>query len=159
PFSLRGLELHNRIVVSPMAMYSCTDGTPDDFYLVHLGARAQGGAALVFTEMTCVSPDARISPGCAGMYSPAHAAAWTRIVDFVHTWTPAKIGLQLGHAGPKGSTQLGWEDGDEPLNAGNWPLIAPSAVPYGPHNQVPRAMTRADMDRVRDDFVRAARWG
>jgi anthraniloyl-CoA monooxygenase len=159
PFRLRGLELHNRIVVSPMAMYSCVDGEPNDFYLVHLGSRAQGGAALVFTEMTCVSADARISPGCAGMYAPEHAAAWTRIVDFVHEWTPAKIGLQLGHAGPKGSTQLGWEDGDEPLLEGNWPLVAPSALASGPNNAVPQAMTKADMDRVRDDFVRAARMG
>jgi anthraniloyl-CoA monooxygenase len=159
PFRLRGLELQNRIVVSPMAMYSCVDGEPNDFYLVHLGSRAQGGAALLFTEMTCVSADARISPGCAGMYAPEHAKAWTRIVDFVHEWTPAKVGLQLGHAGPKGSTQLGWEDGDEPLLEGNWPLIAPSAIASGPNNAVPRAMTRADMDRVRDDFVRAARVG
>jgi anthraniloyl-CoA monooxygenase len=159
PFRLRGLELQNRVVVSPMAMYSCEDGEPNDFYLVHLGSRAQGGAALVFSEMTCVSADARISPGCAGMYAPAHAQAWTRIVEFVHEWTPAKVGLQLGHAGPKGSTQLGWEDGDEPLLDGNWPLIAPTALASGPNNAVPRAMTREDMDRVRDDFVRAARMG
>jgi anthraniloyl-CoA monooxygenase len=159
PFRLRSLDLQNRIVVSPMAMYSCEDGSPNDFYLVHLGARAQGGAALVFTEMTCVSADARISPGCAGMYAPGHAAAWTRIVEFVHQWTPAKVALQLGHAGPKGSTQLGWEEGDEPLREGNWPLIAPSAFASGPNNALPREMTRADMNRVRDDFVRAARMG
>jgi anthraniloyl-CoA monooxygenase len=159
PFRLRGLELQNRIVVSPMAMYSCADGEPNDFYLVHLGSRAQGGAALLFTEMTCVSAEARISPGCAGMYRLEHAKAWTRIVDFVHEWTPAKVGLQLGHAGPKGSTQLGWEDGDEPLLEGNWPLVAPSAIASGPNNSVPREMTRADMDRIRDDFVRAARMG
>jgi anthraniloyl-CoA monooxygenase len=106
--------------------------------------------------MTAPSADARISPGCAGLYQPRHAAAWKRIVDYVHTRTTAKIALQLGHAGPKGSTQLGWEDADEPLPAGNWPLIAPSAIPYGPRNQVPSAMTRADMNRVRDEFVRAA---
>ncbi len=159
PFQLRDLTLANRVVVSPMAMYSCQDGTPDDFYLVHLGSRAQGGVGLVFTEMTCVAPDARITPGCAGMYSPEHEAAWRRIVDFVHARTPAKIGLQLGHAGPKGSTQLGWEASDEPLLEGNWPLIAPSAVAYGPRNQTPRAMTRADMERVRDEFVAAARMG
>ena len=158
PFRLRELTLANRVVVSPMAMYSCQDGTPDDFYLVHLGSRAHGGAALVFTEMTCVAPDARITPGCAGMYKPEHKAAWRRIVEYVHTYTPAKIGMQLGHAGPKGSTQLGWEDIDEPLLEGNWPLIAASAVPYGPHNQIPRAMTRADMERVLADFVRAASW-
>jgi anthraniloyl-CoA monooxygenase len=158
PFHLRELTLSNRVVVSPMAMYSCQDGTPDDFYLVHIGSHAHGGAGLVFTEMTCVSADARISPGCAGMYRPEHKDAWQRIVSYVHTRTPAKIALQLGHAGPKGSTQLGWEDADEPLPEGNWPLIAASAVPYGPHNQVPRAMTRADMDRVLADFVRATIW-
>src|SRR4029453_2964552 len=163
PFTLRGVTLANRVVVSPMAQYSCVDGTPDDYYLVHLGSRAHGGAGLVFTEMTCVSADARISPGCAGMYRPGHRDAWRRMVDYVHTRTAAKIGLQLGHAGPKGSTQLGWEDADEPLpddaTEGNWPLIAPSPVPSGPRNQVPRAMNADDMARVRDDFVRAARWG
>ena len=157
PFSVRGLTLANRVVVSPMAQYSCRDGTPDDYYLVHLGARAHGGAALVFTEMTCVSPDARISPGCGGMYRPEHRAAWKRIVDYVHAHTGAAAGMQLGHAGPKGSTQLGWEDADEPLAAGNWPLIAPSPIAYGPRNQVPRAMTREDMARVTGDFVRATR--
>jgi len=158
PFSLRGVTLSNRVVVSPMAQYSCADGTPDDYYLVHLGSRAHGGAGLVFTEMTCVSADARISPGCAGMYKKEHKAAWKRIVDYVHQHTPAMIALQLGHAGPKGSTQLGWEDADEPLASGNWPLVAPSALAYGPRNQLPRMMTRSDMDRVRDDFVRASQW-
>ena len=157
PFTLRGLTLPNRVVVSPMAQYSCRDGTPDDYYLVHLGSRAHGGAGLVFTEMVCVAPDARISPGCAGMYAPGHVPAWRRIVDYVHARTPAKIAIQLGHAGPKGSTQLGWQDADMPLPEGNWPLLAPSAVAYGPDNQVPRAMTRNDMDRVRDAFVQAAR--
>lgn len=159
PFRLRELSLTNRVVVSPMAMYSCENGTPDDFYLTHLGSFAHGGAGLVFTEMTCVSPDARITPGCAGMYLPEHLESWRRIVAYVHTRTPAKIALQLGHAGPKGSTQRGWEEVDEPLPEGNWPLIAPSAVPYGPRNQCPRAMTRADMDRVLADFVRASMWG
>jgi anthraniloyl-CoA monooxygenase len=167
PFRLRGLVLPNRVVVSPMAQYSCAGGMPDDYYLVHLGSRAHGGAGLVFTEMVCVSADARISPGCAGLYDDAHAAAWQRIVDYVHARTPAKIALQLGHAGPKGSTQRGWEAAELPLpDAGdaltgerNWPLIAPSAMAYGPDNAVPRAMTREDMDRVRDDFVRAARAG
>ncbi len=158
PFALRGLTLRNRVVVSPMAQYSCRDGMPDDYYLVHLGSRAHGGAGLVFTEMVCVAPDARISPGCAGLYTPEHAAAWRRIVDYVHAKTSARIALQLGHAGPKGSTQLGWEEGDEPLPAGNWPLLAPSAISYGPTNQVPQAMTRADMDRVTGEFVRATRW-
>jgi anthraniloyl-CoA monooxygenase len=142
-----------------MAMYSCRDGLPDDFYLVHLGARALGGAGLVFTEMTCVAPDARISPGCAGLWNDAQGEAWTRIAAFVHEHSGARIGLQLGHAGPKGSTQLGWEEADEPLREGNWPLIAASAIAYGPDNQVPRAMTRADMDRVREEFVRAAKRG
>jgi anthraniloyl-CoA monooxygenase len=159
PFRLRELELKNRVVVSPMAMYSCQTGIPDDFYMVHLGARALGGAGLLFTEMTCVAPDARITPGCAGLWNEAQAAAWTRIVGFVHHSSSAKIGLQLGHAGPKGSTQLGWEAIDEPLREGNWPLIAPSAVAYGPNNQTPRAMTRADMDNVREQFVRAAKAG
>ncbi len=158
PFTARGVTVPNRVVVSPMAQYSCADGTPDDYYLVHLGSRAHGGAGLVFTEMTCVSADARISPGCAGMYQPEHRQAWRRIVEYVHGRTPAKIGIQLGHAGPKGSTQLGWEAADEPLPAGNWPLIAASPVAYGPRNQVPRAMDRADMDRVRADFARAAGW-
>jgi len=159
PFSLRGVTLRNRVVVSPMAQYSCRDGLPDDYYLVHLGGRAHGGAGLVFTEMVCVAPDARISPGCAGLYTPEHAAAWRRIVGYVHERTHAKIALQLGHAGPKGSTQLGWEAADEPLESGNWPLIAPSAIRYGPNNQVPRAMTREDMDRVTSEFVRATHFG
>ncbi|HVE50626.1 MAG TPA: bifunctional salicylyl-CoA 5-hydroxylase/oxidoreductase [Casimicrobiaceae bacterium] len=163
PFTLRGVTLPNRVVVSPMAQYSCVDGMPDDYYLVHLGSRAHGGAGLVFTEMVCVSADARISPGCAGLYRDEHRAAWKRIVDYVHARTPAKIGLQLGHAGPKGSTQLGWEDVDEPIDesqgASNWPLIAPSPVRYGPRNQLPRAMTRDDMEGVKADFLRAARWG
>ena len=159
PFTLRGVTLSNRVVVSPMAQYSCVDGLPDDYYLVHLGSRAHGGAGLVFTEMTCVAPDARISPGCAGLYNDAHAAAWRRIVDYVHSRTPAHVGLQLGHAGPKGSTQLGWEQADEPLAQGNWPLVAASAVSYGPRNQTPRAMSIADMTRVRDEFVAATRRG
>ena len=159
PFRLRELELPNRVVVSPMAMYSCVDGLPNDFYLVHLGARAQGGAGLVFTEMTCVAPEGRISPGCAGMYHEEHVPAWTRIVEFVHTYTRAKIGLQLGHAGPKGSTQRGWEEADEPLREDNWPVIGPSPIPFGERHQIPRAMTRADMERVREEFVRAAEMG
>ncbi|HXV07818.1 MAG TPA: bifunctional salicylyl-CoA 5-hydroxylase/oxidoreductase [Burkholderiales bacterium] len=159
PFRLRGLTLKNRVVVSPMAMYSARDGVPGDFYLVHLGARALGGAGLVFTEMTCVSPEGRISPGCAGLWNEAQARAWRRIVDFVHSDSSAAIGLQLGHSGPKGSTQLGWEQIDEPLPSGNWQLIAPSPVAYGPQNQVPRAMTRADMDLVLRQFVDATRRG
>ncbi len=159
PFTLRGVTLKNRVVMSPMAQYSCRDGAPDDFYLVHLGSRAHGGAGLVFTEMVCVAPDARISPGCAGLYTDDHTAAWQRIVDYVHTRTSAKIALQLGHAGPKGSTQVGWEAADAPLPAGNWPLVAASALAYGPDNQVPQAMMRADMARVQDEFVQATRRG
>ena len=159
PFRLRDVTLKNRVVVSPMAQYSCNDGLPDDYYLVHLGSRAHGGAGLVFTEMVCVAPDARISPGCAGLWNDAQEAAWRRIVDYVHARTSAKIALQLGHAGPKGSTQLGWQDTDEPLAQGNWPLLAPSAVAYGARNQVPRAMRGDDMARVRAQFVAAARRG
>jgi len=155
PFDLRGMYLKNRVVVSPMAQYRAVDGTPTDWHFVHLAERAKGGAGLVFTEMTCVSPEGRISPGCTGMYRPEHETAWKRIVDFVHAETDAKIALQLGHSGPKGSTQLGWEEMDAPLVAGNWQVMGPSSVPWSPKNQVPRAMTRADMDLVRDEFVRA----
>ena len=132
------------------------DGTPTDWHLVHYAERAKGGAGLVTTEMTCVSPEGRISPGCAGLYAPEHEVRWKRIVDFVHAETDAKIGIQLGHSGPKGSTQLGWEEADTPLTADNWPVIGPSPIAWAPGNQVPREMTRADMDRVRDEFVRAA---
>jgi anthraniloyl-CoA monooxygenase len=142
-----------------MAMYSAVDGTPNDFHLVHLGERALGGAGLVFTEMTCVSPEGRISPGCTGMWAPEHVAAWRRIVDFVHSNSAAKICLQLGHSGGKGSTKLGWEGNDVPLDDGNWPVMAASDVPWSPVNQRPKAMTRADMDRVRDQFVAAVRMG
>lgn len=157
PYRLREMALENRIVVSPMAMYCAKDGTPDDFHLVHYGVRAQGGAGLVYTEMTCVSPEGRITPGCPGMYAPEHVAAWRRVTDFVHANTAAKICLQLGHSGSKGSTRIGWEGMDEPLDTGNWPLIAASNVPWSPANQIPRPMTRADMDMVRDQFVAATR--
>ena len=155
PFRLRGLVLPNRVVVSPMCQYSAEDGTPNDWHLVNLGSRAVGGAGLVIAEMTDVSREGRISPGCTGMYRPEHVPAWRRIVEFVHAHTPARIGLQLAHAGRKGSTRRLWEGIDEPLPSGNWPLISASAIPYLPHGQVPRAMDRADMDRVRDEFVRA----
>jgi anthraniloyl-CoA monooxygenase len=157
PFRLRDLVLGNRVVVSPMCQYSAEDGTPNDWHLVHLGSRAMGGAGLVMAEMTDVSREGRISPGCTGMYKPEHVVAWRRIVDFVHANSRAAIGLQLAHAGRKGSTRLLWEGIDEPLPAGNWPLISASAVPFFAHSQVPRAMDRRDMDAVRDDFVRAAR--
>jgi anthraniloyl-CoA monooxygenase len=159
PFRLREMEVENRVTVSPMAMYSAVDGVPNDFHLVHLGERALGGAGLVFTEMTCVSPEGRISPGCTGMWNADHVAAWKRIVDFVHAQSKAKICLQLGHSGGKGSTKLGWEGNDVPLDDGNWPVMAASDVPWSPVNQVPRPMTRADMDSVRDQFVAAVRMG
>ena len=158
PFRLRGLELANRVVVSPMAMYSAKDGLPGEFHLVHLATRAHGGAALLFTEMTCVAPDARITPACTGLWNDAQAAAWARIVECVHRNTPAKIAMQLGHAGPKGATCVPWEGGDnEPLAEGGWPLIAPSALAWSARNTLPRPMTREDMDRVRGEFVQAVK--
>jgi len=157
PYRLRDLVLANRVVVSSMCQYRAEDGLPNDWHLVHLGSRAIGGAGLVMTEMTDVSREGRISPGCAGMYLETHVAGWKRIVDFVHRESEARIGIQLSHAGRKGSTRLLWEGEDEPLPDGNWPLIAPSPIPYLPHSQTPREMTRADMDQVRDDFVRATR--
>ncbi|MBA3325677.1 MAG: bifunctional salicylyl-CoA 5-hydroxylase/oxidoreductase [Rhodobacteraceae bacterium] len=159
PFRLREMELKNRIVVSPMAQYKAVDGCPTDWHLVHLGERAKGGAGLVYTEMTCVTPEGRISPGCPGSYKPEHAAAWTRIVDFVHAETEARICLQLGHSGAKGSTEVGWVEDNRPLPDGNWPIISVSDVPWSPHNQAPKAMNRADMDRVRDAFVAGAEMG
>jgi anthraniloyl-CoA monooxygenase len=159
PLKVRGLTLKNRIVVSPMATYHAIDGVVQDFHLVHLGARALGGAALVFVEMTAPSPEGRITPACPGLWNEAQAAAFRRIVDFVHaSGAGACIGLQLGHSGAKGSTQLGWEAADEPLAEGNWPLLAASAIAYGPANQLPHAMTRIDMDRVSADFVRSTRY-
>ncbi|MET0193835.1 MAG: bifunctional salicylyl-CoA 5-hydroxylase/oxidoreductase, partial [Hyphomicrobiaceae bacterium] len=156
PFRLRDLHLKNRIVVSPMAQYRAVEGTPTDWHFVHLAERAKGGAGLVFTEMTCVSPEGRITPGCTGLYAPEHEAAWKRIVDFVHAETDAKIAVQLGHSGSKGSTQLGWEEMDAPLRHGNWQVLAPSPVAWSPTNQIPREMTRADMDAVKEQFVLAA---
>ncbi len=158
-FRLRDLVLRNRVVVSPMDMYSAVDGMPNDFHLVHLGSRALGGAGLVFTEMTCVSREGRISPGCCGMYMPRHVEAWTRIVHFVHEFSGAKIALQLGHSGPKGSTKLMWEGMDEPLESDNWEVSGPSAIPYSPKNQVPRELDRDEMTVIRDQFVRATRMG
>jgi anthraniloyl-CoA monooxygenase len=156
PYKVRGVLLKNRILVSPMAQYSAVDGVPGDYHLVHLGARALGGAALVFTEMTCVSADARITPSCPGMYTPEHTAAWRRIADFVHGQSDAKIGIQLGHAGPKGSTRAMWDGIDRPLPDHNWPLIAASDEQYLPGiSQLARAATEQDMDRVQADFVRA----
>jgi anthraniloyl-CoA monooxygenase len=138
-------------------MYSATDGLIGDFHIAHLGARAMGGASLVFAEMTCVSPDARITPGCLGLWNDAQQAGWKRLVELIHVVGPAKVGAQLGHAGRKGSTKVAWEGMDQPLEQGGWPLISASALPYLPHGPIPRAMGRADMDRVRDDFVTATR--
>ena len=158
PFELRGMRLENRIVVSPMAQYSAKDGMPDDWHLVHLGARATGGAGLVFTEMTCVSPEGRISPGCTGIWNAAQRDTWRRIVEFAHAHSRAKLCMQLGHSGRKGSTQLGWQDEDRPLPAGNWETLAPSSLPYLEGTSAPpREMTRADMDRVLGEFVHCAR--
>ena len=160
PFQLREMQLVNRVVVSPMAQYRAVDGLPGDWHLVHYGARATGGAGLLFTEMTCTSADARISPGCTGLWNEAQGAAWQRIVKFVHAESQARFCLQLGHAGRKGSTQLGWQDADHPLAEGNWPLLAPSPLPYLPDiSQVPQEMTPAQMDAVKSDFVRAATLG
>lgn len=155
PLTARSITLKNRVVVSPMAMYSAVDGVPQDFHLVHLGARALGGAGLVFAEMTCPSPEGRITSGCAGLWNDVQMQAWRRIVRFVHASTSAKIAMQIGHSGPKGSTQLGWESADEPRLADNWSLLAASAVPYGPQNQIPRAMTHDDMREVTEQFVAA----
>jgi anthraniloyl-CoA monooxygenase len=156
PFKLRDMVLSNRVVVSPMCQYSSEDGMPNEWHLVHIGSRAIGGAGLVFVEMTDVSREGRISPGCTGMYKPEHVTAWKRIVDFVHANSGAKIAMQLGHAGRKASTQRMWEGMDEPLPSDNWPIISASPLPYFPHSQVPKEMTRADMDEVKRDFVRAA---
>ncbi len=156
PFKLRDVTLTNRVVVSPMAQYKAVEGVPTDWHFTHYTSRALGGAGLVYTEMTCISPEGRITPGCPGLYDEAQEAAWTRIVDFVHRETEAKIAIQLGHSGPKGSTCIGWEGMDQPLPDGNWEILAPSPLPWSPDNQVPREMTRADMDRVRDQFVAAA---
>ncbi len=158
PFTLRGVTLKNRVVVSPMAQYSCEDGQPADYHLTHLGARAMGGAGLVFAEMTCVSPDARITPGCPGLWNDAQRDGWARIVDHVHRRSTAKIAMQLGHAGAKGSTRVAWEGIDQPLAQGNWPLISASPQQYLEGvSQWSRAMTREDMDRVKADFVAATR--
>ncbi|MEU4466526.1 bifunctional salicylyl-CoA 5-hydroxylase/oxidoreductase [Streptomyces sp. NPDC024017] len=164
PFRLRGLTLRNRVVVSPMDMYSAADGVPGDFHLVHLGARALGGAGLVMTEMVCVSEEGRITPGCAGLYTGRQAEAWKRITNFVHERAPGTaIGVQLGHSGRKGSTKLMWEGMDEPLEEGNWPLVAPSALPYKGFSQTPRELSRAQLTDIREQFaasaVRAGRAG
>ena len=160
PFELRGLRLANRVVVSPMAQYSAVDGVPNDWHLVHLGSRAVGGASLVMTEMTCVSPEGRITHGCTGLWNDTQRDAWARVVTFVHEQTPAKIGLQLGHSGRKGSCVLPWEgNDDDPLPVDGWDVLGPSPLPYRPDSPVPREMTAADLDKVREQFVQSARYG
>ena len=155
PFRLRELQLTNRVVVSPMAQYRAIDGCPTDWHFVHYAERAKGGAGLVYTEMTCVSPEGRITPGCTGLYSPDHEIAWTRLTEFVHRETATKICCQIGHSGRKGSTQLGWDEIDAPLHDGNWPVMSASAIAWSPSNQVPHAMDRDDMDAVTAQFVAA----
>ncbi|WP_330287276.1 bifunctional salicylyl-CoA 5-hydroxylase/oxidoreductase [Streptomyces sp. NBC_00576] len=158
PFRLRGLTLRNRVVVSPMDMYSATDGIPGDFHLVHLGARALGGAGLVMSEMVCVSAEGRITPGCTGLYTDRQTEAWQRIAAFVHSQAPGTaLGIQLGHSGRKGSTKLMWEGIDEPLEKGNWPLAAASPIPYGPGSQTPHELTHTQLTLIRDQFTAAAR--
>jgi len=153
PFKLREMELENRVVVSPMAQYKAEGGCPTDWHFSHYAERAKGGAGLIYVEMTCVSPEGRITPGCPGLYAPEHETAWKRITDFVHAETSAKICCQIGHSGRKGSTQLGWEEMDAPLKDGNWPLLSASDIPWSNNNAAPKAMDRSDMDMVRDQFV------
>jgi len=159
PFKLREMRVENRMTLSPMCQYSAEEGLPTDWHLMHYGSRAIGGPGLIFTEMTCVAPDARITPGCTGLWNDEQEAAWMRIVHFVHANSAAKICLQLGHAGRKGATRLMWEGMDRPLPEGAWPIISASALPYYPESQVPREMTRVDMDRVKAEFVAAAERG
>ncbi len=156
PYKMRYMELANRIVVSPMAQYKAVDGCPTDWHLIHYGERAKGGAGLVYTEMTCVSAEGRITPGCPGLYTPEHEAAWRRLTTFVHAETDAKICCQIGHSGRKGSTQVGWEVMDAPLKEGNWELVSASAIPWSENNAAPRAATREDMDAIKSQFVAAA---
>ncbi len=155
PFQLRGMTLENRIVVSPMAQYRAVEGVPGDWHFVHYAERAKGGAGLVYTEMTCVSANGRITPGCTGLYTPKHELAWKKINDFIHAETKAKTCCQIGHSGRKGSTQVGWADADAPLVSGNWPLLSASAIPWQAGNQVPKAMDRDDMDAVLRQFIKA----
>jgi NADH:flavin oxidoreductase / NADH oxidase family len=156
PFRLGGLELPNRVIVSPMDMYSARDGVPGDFHLVHLGSKALGGAGLVMTEMVCVSPTGRITPGCTGIYTAGQEESWRRITAFVHGHTGAKMGIQLGHSGRKGSTRLMWDGMDTPLAEGNWEVCGPSEIPYAARSQTPRELTPAELDEIRGQFTAAA---
>ena len=155
PYRLRDMQLKNRIVMSPMAQYKAVDGCPTDWHFTHYAERAKGGAALIYSEMTCVSPEGRITPGCPGLFAPEHEAAWKRLADFIHAETTAKLCLQIGHSGRKGSTRVAWEGMDQPLPEGNWPTMAASAIAYRPTNAAPKAMDRADMDAVKAQFVAA----
>jgi anthraniloyl-CoA monooxygenase len=157
PHNIGGLELKNRIVLSPMDMYSSVEGVPGDFHLAHLGAKAAGGVGLIMTEMVCVSEQGRITPGCGGLYTDEQGTAWRRIVDYVHGQSTAKIGVQLGHSGRKGSTRLMWDGIDQPLESGNWQTVSASPIPYGPENQIPEELNRAGMTRVREEFVASAK--
>lgn len=157
PYRLGKLLLDNRVVVSPMSQYSSDDGIPNDWHVVHYGSRALGGAGLIIAEMTNVSADGRITPGCAGLYRESHVAGWRRVTDFIHQSSTSKIGIQLGHAGRKGSTKKLWEGMDQPLDEGGWPLVSASSIPYFAHSPVPREMDRSDMDRVKADYVRATK--
>ncbi len=159
PLRLRGMTLANRVVMSPMCMYSATDGVPGDWHLVHYGSRAIGGPGLLFTEMTCVGPEARITPGCTGLWSDEQEAGWRRIVAFVHANSAAKICLQLGHAGRKGATKLMWDGMDRPLEAGGWEVMSASPLPYYPDSAMPREMGEAEMARVTGEFVAATERG
>ncbi len=156
PYKVRNLAIANRVVVSPMAVYSAQDGAINDFHMVHLGSRALGGAGLVFSEMTCVAPDARITPGCLGLWSDAQAQGLARVVAFIHANSAAKFAVQLGHAGRKGSTKVAWDGMDEPLESGGWLLVSASPVPYLANGPLPREMSRDDMQRIKEEFVRAA---
>ncbi|MET1412373.1 bifunctional salicylyl-CoA 5-hydroxylase/oxidoreductase [Roseibium sp. HPY-6] len=156
PFKLRDMSLKNRVVVSPMAQYKAVDGAPTDWHLIHYGERAKGGAGLVYVEMTCVSAEGRITPGCPGLYAPEHETAWKRLTDFVHTETDAKICCQIGHSGRKGSTQIGWQEMDAPLADGNWELVSASAIPWSANNATPREITQAEMADIKEQFVRSA---
>lgn len=158
PFTLRGMTVKNRLVMSPMCQYSAVDGTVNDWHLVHLGSRAMGGTGLVITEMTDISPEGRISPGCAGLYRPEHVGAWKRVVDFVHANSEAKIAVQLAHAGRKASCHVAWEGGGPLPPDKAWEIIAPSPIPFSPESQTPRQMTREDMDRIVEAFAQGARW-
>ena len=157
PYRLRNMTLNNRVVVSPMAQYKAIEGCPTDWHFVHYAERAKGGAGLVYTEMTCVSETARITPGCPGLYAPEHEHAWRRLTDFVHAETTSKICCQIGHSGRKGSTRIGWEGMDQPLQSANWPLLSASAIPWSNANDTPREIVRSEMEEIREQFVSSTR--